>query len=189
VGIAFAPGGFARFAGDAVDQFSNRTIDLADIWGGSAHDLRDRLRELESPQEKVCYVERFLRTRFADSVPAGSDRRPEVRYALRQFVGTPGVATVRDVARQIGWSERRFSQVFREAVGLTPKTWCRVQRFQRAVKQLHAEREVRWAELALECGYYDQSHFANEFRAFSGIDASTYTARRGGPWANHIAAG
>jgi AraC-like DNA-binding protein len=56
------------------------------------------------------------------------------------------------------------------------------------VHQLHAGRHIRWAELALDCGYYDQSHFANEFRAFSGIDATTYSALRGGPWANHIPA-
>ena len=105
---------------------------------------------------------------------------------MRGFDCAPGMATVREMAKQTGWSERRFSQVFREAVGLSPKTWCRVQRFQRAVQQLHAGGDVRWAELALDCGFYDQSHFANEFRAFSGIDATTYSARRT-RWANHIA--
>jgi AraC-like DNA-binding protein len=98
------------------------------------------------------------------------------------------MSTVRDVARATGLSERRFSQVFRESVGLSPKVWCRVQRFQRAVRQLHAGRDLPWADLALDCGFYDQSHFANEFRAFSGIDASTYSARRT-KWANHIPAG
>lgn len=92
-----------------------------------------------------------------------------------------------ETARQIGWSERRFSQVFREEVGLAPKVWCRIQRFQRAVRQLHNGTDIRWAELALDCGYYDQSHFANEFRAFSGVDVTTYTARRT-VWANHISA-
>ncbi len=106
-------------------------------------------------------------------------RCSDLRYA-------PSIATVRDVARGTGWSERRFSQVFREEVGLTPKVWCRIQRFQRAVHQLHAGVDVPWAELALSCGFYDQSHFANEFRAFSGVDVTTYSARRT-LWANHIA--
>ena len=88
--------------------------------------------------------------------------------------------------RGTGWSERRFSQIFREEVGLTPKVWCRIQRFQRAVRQLHAGVDVPWSELALNCGFYDQSHFANEFRAFSGVDITTYSARRT-QWANHIA--
>jgi AraC-like DNA-binding protein len=83
-------------------------------------------------------------------------------------------------------SERRFSQIFREEVGLSPKVWCRIQRFQRAVRMLHSGAEVPWADLALDCGFYDQSHFANEFRAFSGVDATTYSASRT-RWANHIA--
>jgi AraC-like DNA-binding protein len=113
---------------------------------------------------------------------------PAIEFALRRFGRAPCVASVREVARAVGWSERRFSQVFREQVGLTPKVWCRVQRFQRVVRQLHAGVEIPWPELALECGFYDQSHFANEFRAFSGIDATTYTRLRGTPWANHVAA-
>jgi AraC-like DNA-binding protein len=80
-----------------------------------------------------------------------------------------------ELARQSGWSERHFTQVFREQIGFTPKVWHRLQRFQRAVRQLQAVRGVSWAELAISCGYYDQSHFANEFRAFAGIDLTTYT--------------
>jgi AraC-like DNA-binding protein len=53
--------------------------------------------------------------------------------------------------------------------------WCRLQRFQRAVRQLHGDVKVPWADLAVECGFYDQAHIANEFRAFSGIDLTTYT--------------
>ncbi len=106
---------------------------------------------------------------------------------MNRFRNAPGIGTVREMARSTGWGERRFSQVFREAVGLSPKTWFRIQRFQRVVRQLHAGVDVRWAELALDCGYYDQSHFANEFRAFSGVDATTYCASRS-RWANHIVA-
>ena len=59
-------------------------------------------------------------------------------------------------------------------------------RFQQAIQQLHTGTEVPWSELALNCGFYDQSHFANEFRAFSGVDVTTYSARRT-QWANNIA--
>ncbi len=186
VGIVFEPGGFPIFASDAADRFSNRSVALECIWGRDAEDLRDRLREMESPERRLECMERYLHGRFRDKLVKRS-RTPQVNFALRYFAELPSVASVHETARQIGWSERRFSQVFREEVGLAPKVWCRVQRFQRAVKQLHAGIDVRWAELALDCGYYDQSHFANEFRAFSGVDVSTYSARRT-MWANHIRA-
>jgi AraC-like DNA-binding protein len=188
IGIVFAPGGFAPFASDAAHLFSNQSVALCDVWGAHANNLRDHLRELPSPPARLECLEQFLRTRFESRLAHRfSPRSAEIEFALRNFERIPNIASVNETARQIGWSERRFSQVFREAVGLAPKIWCRIQRFQRAVGQLHAGADMRWAELALDCGYYDQSHFANEFRAFSGVDATTYSARRT-LWANHIAA-
>lgn len=188
IGIVFAPGGFSVFAGDAVDLFSNRSVPLEDTWGPAARSLRDRLRELPTPHARLGCLESIFLERLAPRLTRhGPWRRSEVEFALRQFEIAPAMTTVRGVAEQTGWSERRFSQAFREEVGLSPKTWCRIQRFQRAVHQLHAGADVPWADLALDCGFYDQSHFANEFRAFSGVDATTYTARRT-IWANHTPA-
>jgi AraC-like DNA-binding protein len=183
IGIVFHPGGFAPFVSDSVDLFSNRSVALEDIWGRGARSLRDRLRESATPEARLRCLEEFLREKFACRL----SRHPIVDFALLSFERAPGLATVREVARSTGWSERRFSQVFREQVGFSPKAWTRILRFQRTVQQLHAGLEVPWAEMALDCGYYDQSHFANEFRAFSGIDATTYSARRT-QWANHVAA-
>ena len=181
IGVVFTPGGFSAFADEAAHLFSNRSVPLSDLWGSSADLLREQLLVLAIPEERLCCLERFLVQRLS----ATASRNALVTFALDRFRKAPGVASVRDVARSSGWSERRFSQVFREEVGLTPKTWCRVQRFQRAVQQLHAGVDLRWAELALECGYYDQSHFANEFRAFSGVNPTTYSAGRT-RWTNHL---
>jgi AraC-like DNA-binding protein len=151
-----------------------------------AIELRDHLRELASPEARLDSLEQSLRARFAPKLER-HPRSPQIQFALRYFAHSPSIASVGETSRQIGWSERRFSQVFREEVGLTPKVWCRIQRFQHALRQLHAGVDISWAELALDCGYYDQSHFANEFRAFSGVDATTYSARRT-QWVNHIRA-
>lgn len=183
IGIVFEPGGFAPFASDSVHHFSNRNIGLEDVWGASALTLRDRLREIPSPQARFRLLEQFLLERFAGHL----SRHRIVDFALSSFQRAPCVSTVREVARSTGWSERRFSQVFREQVGFSPKAWTRIQRFQRAVRQLHAGVDLPWAEMGLDCGFYDQSHFANEFRAFSGIDATTYSARHT-LWANHVSA-
>jgi AraC-like DNA-binding protein len=181
IGIHFKPGGFASFVGERADQFSNLSLPLEALWGASVERLRDALREIEDAEARLAYLERFLLERLAAQRP----RHPMVDFALVRFAQHDSLATIRDVARSTGWSERRFSQVFREEVGFSPKAWCRIERFQRAVRQLHRGIDVRWAELALDCGFYDQSHFANEFRAFSGVDATTYSALRTG-FANHI---
>jgi AraC-like DNA-binding protein len=188
IGIVFRPGGFAPFASDSVDLFSNRFVSLHDLWGNSVLILRDRLREIPTPAARLRCLEDYLSNRFAARLATMSSPRHEmVRYALSRFARAPRVSSVSDVAQSTGLSQRRFSQVFREQVGFSPKIWTRIQRFQRTVSQLHVGVELPWAELALECGYYDQSHFANEFRAFSGIDATTYSARHT-QWANHLSA-
>jgi AraC-like DNA-binding protein len=93
---------------------------------------------------------------------------------------------VGETARELGISARRLHHVFSEDVGLSPKQWSRVRRFQRAVRALHQGAEMRWAELAVVCGYADQSHFSRDFHSFSGIDPTTYAASRG-RWQNHVA--
>jgi AraC-like DNA-binding protein len=187
IGISFKPGGFAAFAGDAVDRFSNLSIPLDAAWGAASVALRNRLRETDDIRTRFRIIEAFLIERLAACTrPQADARRQLVEFALSSFGAAPALSTVRQVACSTGLSERRFSQVFREEVGLSPKVWCRIQRFQRAVRMLHAGADVPWAELALDCGFYDQSHFANEFRAFSGVDATTYSANRT-RWENHIA--
>jgi len=189
IGIVFEPGRFPVFAADAADLFSNRFVDLEDVWGTQARSLRDRLRELPTPQQRLLCFEGFLTEMFAARILRS--RPPHhcaVDYALCRFAHAPSMVTVRDMARSTGWSERRFSQVFREQVGFSPKVWCRIRRFQLAVEQLHAGVDMPWSKLALDCGFYDQSHFANEFRAFSGIDATTYVTGGRTAWANHLPA-
>ena len=188
IGIVFQPAAFPLFASDRADLFSNLSVSLEDVWDTTARGLRDRLLECSTPAGRLLCLESFLAQSFSArlSMPP-SMHLCAVDYALKRFAHLPSLATVSDVARSTGWSERRFSQVFREQVGLSPKIWCRIRRFQAAVKQLHAGVDVPWAKLALDCGFYDQSHFANEFRAFSGVDATTYSANRT-VWANHIAA-
>lgn len=182
IGIVFKPGGFPPFVRDCAHLFSNRSVDLEGVWGSSVRSLRDCLHELPCPEAKLRVLEQFL----LDSFNSRLARHPVVEFALTRFRQTPDIATVREVARSTGLSQRRFSQVFREQVGFSPKVFARILRFQRAVRQLHAGVDLPWAELAIECGFYDQSHFANEFRAFSGIDATTYSAHNG-PWTNHVA--
>lgn len=187
IGLAFRPGGFGAVMGLPADLFANRFVNLEDVWGAEARKLRDALREIHTPQGRFAHLELFLcRELGKHSSLSRLTRHPAVAFGLDHFRRVPSAALVSQVARSTGWSERRFSQLFREQVGLTPKVWCRIQRFQSAVRRLYAGDDVRWGELALDCGYYDQSHFANEFRAFSGIDISTYSAAGRTPWANHI---
>ena len=82
-------------------------------------------------------------------------------------------------------SRRRLEESFRASVGVTPKEYQRLQRFRRALDHINTAPDVGWATFAVERGYYDQSHFNNDFRAHAGLRPSQYLAARGA-FTNHV---
>ena len=96
--------------------------------------------------------------------PAGRKSPADVRWAWNRLTG--GAARVDELARELGWSRRHFTQRFKNELGLAPKTLARVARFQRARQQLSAGTPL--GRIALDCGYYDQAHMNRDFRALAG---------------------
>ena len=85
----------------------------------------------------------------------------------------------------IGLSAKRFIERFKIEVGLTPKRYCRVRRFQRALALANRGRRVDWTGVALDCGYFDQAHFIHDFRSFAGLTPTEYLAARTS-FQNHV---
>jgi AraC-like DNA-binding protein len=183
IGILFHPGGTLPFFPENTELFTNRETSLEELWGPAAQNLRNDLRAAPTPTQKFDLLDFALRHRLSESRP--THRIPTIDYALTRLHRSPGTLTMAELTRSMGISPRRLSQLFREQIGVSPKLYCRILRFQQAVQLMHRGADIHWAELALTCGYYDQSHFANDFRAFSGLSATAYTATKR-PWANHI---
>ncbi len=183
IGITFHPGGTIPFFPDSSNVFTNHESSLEELWGRASLNLRNDLREVSTPEQKFDLLDLALRHRLSESgLP---HRNRIVDYALKKIQRSPASTTVNSLTRDMGISPRRLSQLFHDHVGVSPKTYSRIQRFQQVVQLMHRGVDIRWVELALMCGYYDQSHFANDFRAFSGISPTHYsTAQR--RWANHI---
>jgi AraC-like DNA-binding protein len=155
-------------------ELTNIHVDLAAIWGPGARALRERLCSLREPIERFRLLERALLKRLAD--PPGHHRA--VRVGLDVLRRTQGRARIRDIVRALDLSQRRFSEVFAAEVGLTPKLFGRVQRFQHAIASSRSVTEVDWAQLAVDCGYFDQAHLIREFVEFSGVGPADYRRRQ-----------
>lgn len=89
-----------------------------------------------------------------------------------------GKVRTREVARQVGLSQRRFITIFKREIGITPKLFSRVRRFQRALVLIRRSDVPNWPALALECGYCDQSHMIRDLLAFSGFSPTEYFSRQ-----------
>lgn len=171
IGAHFYPGGAFPFLGMPAGELQDADLTLDDPL------LREAILEAPTPEARLDVLERALLARLR-----GRERHPAVRYAVRELGRIYRIDAVTD---QIGMSVRRFSDVFRDEVGLTPKVYSRVMRFQSVVQRVWRMPDVDWTDIALECGYYDQPHFNHDFRAFSGLTPTEYFASRG-EHLNHV---
>ena len=103
---------------------------------------------------------------------------PVVEHALLRLRRSRGSASVAALANECRLSQRRFIEIFRDQVGLTPKSYGRLRRFRHSLFAIANSQRVDWADLAVACGYSDQSHLIHEFRAFAGLTPSAYLRNR-----------
>jgi len=174
IGIHFRPGGASRFLRMPPNELENTTISLDTLWGMVGRDIRNRLLEAATPEAKFRTFEKCL----LEQAVRPLERHLAVRGALRLIAGRMTELSIAGLADQIGISRRRFIQVFSDDIGLTPKLFCRVQRFQRVLRNVHGTQDVDWVDVALANGYFDQAHFNHDFRTFSGINPGTYLKHR-----------
>ena len=181
VSICFKPGGARLFLPMPAAELANQVVDLSCTFGTAACDLREQLQAASTNDERVRILERFLRARACwEHAP-----HPAVRFALTSFQDGNERRSISEVTTQLGMNPKYFISLFEEAVGLTPKVYCRVQRFQEVLQRITAGQPVRWADLALDAGYFDQAHFIHNFQAFAGLTPSAYLAQRG-EHRNHV---
>lgn len=167
VGAQLHPGAAALLLGVPADELAGRHTPLGDIWGRAAAEARERLLEAGSPARQLDVLESLLAARL----PRIRGVHPAVAHALGRFAST---SDVRMVVDESGYSHRQLIALFRRAVGLTPKRYCRVLRFQEVLARAAAGPADSWADLVLAAGYSDQPHFNREFREFTGMSPGQY---------------
>ncbi|MCW5964011.1 MAG: AraC family transcriptional regulator [Bryobacterales bacterium] len=174
-GIAFRPGGTLPFLSHPAPELTDADTPLGALAGeGEARRLRQQLLEAASPGMVLDILQAWLLAAWT-----ARTLHPAVSHSLARFRERPAVERVADVAAMAGLSSEGFSRRFRAEVGMTPKRFCRLLRFQQAVSSAHrglsaANGDQAWATLALDCGYFDQAHLIHDFREFSGITPSEY---------------
>ena len=181
IGVHFKPGGAFPFLRVPASELRDAHISFDSLWGKSTTQLREQLLEAERPESMFFILEHFMLQKVARPLA----HHPAVALALAEFAKIPQTQPVSAVAKQTGLSQRRFIHLFSEEVGLTPKLFCRIQRFQTVLRLVKKTSPISWASVATSCGYFDQAHLVHEFRAFSGLSPSVYLENRGDD-INHV---
>jgi AraC-like DNA-binding protein len=158
--VRFNPGGAHAFLRVPLHELTDRSIALDEILGRADGDM--------SEEDGVDALQSFLLRRLPCF-------RPDlVDHALSIIAATAGQVAVGDLQSELGISTRHLERRFRERVGITPKAFCRVTRFQHAIAALQRAPQVDWLDLVHAGRFSDQAHFIREFRALSGLAPSAY---------------
>lgn len=170
IGVHFRPGGACSFLGLPAGELADTHVNLETLWGRAAVDLRERLCVAATPAQRFRLLEEALLARLVRPLK----HHDAVSAALDAFERMEVGSTVHEVVRRVGLSHRRFIQVFSAEVGITPKLFCRIQRFHRTIGLVRQTAAPDWAQVAVDCGYFDQSHMIRDFLAFSSLSPAAY---------------
>jgi AraC-like DNA-binding protein len=174
VGASILPAGVEPLLGVPARVIGETVALLGDVIGRRAAELEERVIE-GPPKEATRRLGEALERMMAANV-----MNPLVDRAVQVVRGAGGGRRIEDIAGAVNVSTRKLERQFLEHVGLPPKTFSRLVRFDRAVRAIAFRGVTPWSQFALAHGYTDQAHFINEFREFAGITPAEYEIESGG---------
>jgi AraC-like DNA-binding protein len=153
-------------------ELAGRAVALEELLGSEAGLLEERIAEAPSWEQRFALLERELGARLDGAEPPPAD----VDRAWRRLVTSDGRLRVGELARELGCSRKHLGARFRDHVGLPPKLVARILRFRRAADLLLEPEAPGLAQLAADCGYYDQAHLDRDFRDLAGTTPTAFAA-------------
>ena len=174
VGVHFKPWGLAPFLPMAAVELCDRPATIEQVWGRpTIAELRDQLAGAAEPDQMLTLLEEALMRQLREI--HGLDL---VRHVSAAIAATGGTVPIGDLIAAGGVSSTYLARGFKEIIGVTPKRLARVHRFSTTVLAIDPAEPIDWADLAARAGYFDQAHFAHEFREFTGFTPTRYVEVR-----------
>ena len=164
LGVRFKPGGLAAFTSMPISELLNRMIPAEDVLGASVKEWEQRLSELTDDKTRILLLEELLTGAIRDQ-RAGSGILPAALVIIRHH---PDETCIQTICQQTGWYYKKLERAFKTSVGYTPKQYCRIIRFNKAIRQMGPDRNVSLTKIGYACGYFDQSHFIKDFYRYAG---------------------
>jgi AraC-like DNA-binding protein len=180
-GVHFKPGGCYPFIDFSMAELNNLTVEADTVWGNEIHSIREAILYEPCIEKKFSILENYFLRKGKNKM----ENHALVHYSVSQLVQSPQMWTIKKLSDKTGVTQKHLISLFKKYVGLSPKMFSRINKFQKVIQLAEQQQKIDWTSLAYECGYYDQAHFIKEFRAFSGINPVSYLEKRG-PFRNYL---
>ncbi|NGF57039.1 helix-turn-helix transcriptional regulator [Parapedobacter sp. SGR-10] len=168
--VLFRPHGAYRLLGIPQDLLTNACSSLNTLLG---HQINEVLAKLEDQSHDHLAVLRILQEWLLMRLGQNTDKQSgRVSFICQKIMAHSGTLPIKELNRMSCMSKRSMEQYFKEQVGLSPKTFSRIIRFNQAYKQLQNSEQTDWMEIVERFDYFDQSHFIHEFKRFFGYTPS-----------------
>ncbi|MEM7360832.1 MAG: helix-turn-helix domain-containing protein [Pseudomonadota bacterium] len=167
--IQFKPYGSRPFLHLHTAELNEKVIAIEEVLGTSLLDLREAMLKTDTPQDKFELAEAWLLERFD-----ASRQPPQELIDFVDVLQKEPVAKLHELIADHGNSQKHLIEQFKKYLGLTPKWYQRIVRFNELLLKIQQQQEISWAEIAYDCGYADQPHFIREFKHFSGMNPAEY---------------
>jgi AraC-like DNA-binding protein len=175
--VAFKKGKAHPFYSLPMNELTDWVIEANQVFGHCVLDLREQLLACKTPARMFELVEMFLLRQAGNALPSDNLSRC-VEYAVSKITSQPNRLSFQRLSDQIGYSQKHFISMFKQQVGMPPKQYMKIMRFQNAIREIEENGSIHWAEIALRNGFYDQAHFIHEFSHFSGFTPGEYMQRK-----------
>ncbi|MDH3243835.1 MAG: helix-turn-helix domain-containing protein [Saprospiraceae bacterium] len=172
--VSFLPGGCFPFLGMPVTELRNQVIEASVVFGREIEHLRERLGATTAEFYFQIITSWLLaKLYWAETIS------PVIRFGIDKISSMPSKAAIAEIVDRSGYSSKQFIHLFKSQVGVTPKSFQRISRFNKILSEIYGKNSLNWIGLADDFGYYDQSHFIKDFRNFSGINPELYISSKG----------
>lgn len=170
LGIRFKPAGFTAFTQIPIYEFTDQRIDLTSIESLFDEEFYYELPSKETAEKRIQEIDKYFLKRLKNIFKLDQ----QIVYAIELIRQTEGKLSLMTVASESCLSIRHFERRFKTAIGIAPKTFSKVVKFQHTLSYLKKNNHLSIISLAIDCGYYDQAHLIKDFKSLSGNPPSHF---------------
>ena len=180
--VVFKPGGFYRFFDICDGEMRNDCFKMDEVIGGTMRQIESQMDDSLSMEERVRIIDQFLLKRFYGK--RGIMSNDDTANAVKSIIAKRGNVKVHEISKEFGISGRTLERQFKERIGLSPKEFSNIVRFEHVLKNISsmdssARPKLDWHDLVESYGYYDQSHLIDEFKAATTFTPEAYLEQKG----------